>query len=148
MKYSYRCEEHGEFLSETRADRDACPFHSPTNLHFGKRVWGFLANTDFQPYYSPSFGQVINSRQHAKTLAKIQNEEHFARHGVEAHYEVIDTHDDEAVGINTAEKEHVMEETRRHAVNGAAWSEARKEEIQREKDRLRAEKDQKESVDA
>lgn len=142
-RYEYKCPNHGHFIAYENHDSMACDCGLTS-----KRVWRFHADTDFQPYYSPSFGQVINSRQHAKTLAKIQNEEHFAKWGVEAHYEVIDTHDDAAVGIDTAEKEHVAEETRRHAVNGAAWSEERLNEIQKQKDDLRAEKDSKESVDA
>jgi hypothetical protein len=140
LQYTYRCPRHGEFRDTFRGDSFICDCGERS-----RRIWSFRADTDFQPYYSPSFGQVINSRQHAKQLAKIANEEHFARHGVEAHYEVIDTHDDEAVNIDTAEKEYVAEETRRHAVNGAAWSQERFAEIKAEKDRLRAEK---ESVDA
>jgi len=140
LRYTYRCPVHGEFSDTYHGDSFLCDCGQKS-----KRVWSFRMDTDFEPYYSPSFGTVINSRRHAKQLAKIQNEEHWARHGVEAHYEVIDTHDDEAVGINTEEKKMVAEETRRHAVNGAAWSEARFAEIKAEKDRLRAEK---ESVDA
>lgn len=147
MRYTYRCPEHGEFTSETRADRDCCPVEE-RHLHFGKRIWSFRADTDFQPYYSPSFGQVINSRQHAKTLAKIQNEEHFAKWGVEAHYEVVETHDDAAFNLDTEEKKHYGEETERRKVNSKEWVAKRDAELQAERDKKRAEKDAKESVDA
>lgn len=138
MQYGYRCETCGPFDSVIRDDREDCPGCGRP----ARRVWRFKVDTSFEPYYAPSFGTIVRSRTHAKDLAKIASEEQTIRTGIESHYEVVDTHDDEAVGIDKAEKEHYAEETRRHAVNGAAWSTERLNEIQAERDRLRAEKDQ------
>lgn len=126
MRYTYICDVCGPYDSDTRADWSDCM----KCYGIGRRDWGFHVDTSFEPYFAPSFGQVVNSRTHAKDLAKIASEEATLRTGVEAHYEVVDTHDDAAVGINTEEKKAAGEETRRRAVNGAAWSQERVKEIE------------------
>jgi len=144
MNYTYICPIHGEFSTNLRADWDWCNHEDGYVVcaEAAKRVWHFRVDVGFEPYYAPSFGTVVRSRTHAKDLAKIASEEATLRTGIESSYTVVDTHDDAAVGIDTEEKKHYGEETRRHAVNGAAWSAERRAELQAERDRLRAEKDQ------
>jgi hypothetical protein len=123
MKYAYRCEVHGPIESEYRNDFIYCDFCAEENqLVEAKRQWGFHVDLSFEPYFAPSFGTVVKSRTHAKDLAKIASEEATIRTGVPHDYAVVDTHDDAAVGIDTAEKKAEQENTRRFAVNGAAWS--------------------------
>lgn len=118
---------HGPILSETRSDFIQCC------SQVAKRDWRFRLDTSFEPYFAPSFGQVVRSRTHAKDLAKIASEEATLRTGIPHDYAVIDTHDDAAAGVDTAHKLDVLDETRRHAVNGAAWSKERVAEISAEK---------------
>lgn len=113
-----------------RADWVLCPACGEVEFETkAKRDWNFHLDYSFEPYYAPSFGTVVKSRTHAKDLAKIASEEATRRLGFEHDFQVVDTHDDEAVGINTDEKKAEMENTRRWAVNGAAWCEERKSEI-------------------
>ena len=109
-------------------------------MHGAKRVWSFIVDSSFEPYYAPSFGCVVNSRTHAKDLAKIASEEATLRTGIPHNYEVIDTHDDEAAGVDTEHKKHVLDETRKFAVNGAAWSHERLAEINAAKAQVTAER--------
>ena len=146
MKYTYRCDAHGYMDSTVRADFIYCPYCPESDE--AKRQWGFNVDLSFEPYFAPSFGTVVKSRTHAKDLAKIASEEATLRTGVPHDYTVVDTHDDAAVGINTDEKKAEMDNSRRFAVNGAAWSEQRLAEIKADKDRIRAEKDAKKTVDA
>ncbi len=127
VQYAYRCGTHGTVTSDARADFIYCPY-CPGCVE-AKRDWRFHADFSFEPYFAPSFGTVVKSRSHAKDLAKIASEEATLRTGVPHDFSVIDTHDDAAVGINTDEKKAEMENTRRFAVNGAAWSEQRLKEI-------------------
>lgn len=141
MRYGYLCQEHGAIDSLTRADFIFCPMCSEDGIdREARRDWHFIIDSSFEPYWAPSFGQVITSRTHAKDLAKIRSEEQTLRTGIPHNYEVIDTHDDEAAGVNTEHKKAIQEETRRHAVNGAAWSQERFAEIQKVKDEKRAER--------
>lgn len=127
VQYAYQCGTHGTVTSDARADFIYCPY-CPGCVE-AKRDWRFHADFSFEPYFAPSFGTVVKSRSHAKDLAKIASEEATLRTGVPHDFSVIDTHDDAAVGINTDEKKAEMENTRRFAVNGAAWSEQRLKEI-------------------
>ena len=139
MQYGFNCDFHGEITTNFRADFVYCPYGE--EIHEAKRDWGFHLDTSFEPYFAPSFGTVVRSRTHAKDLAKIASEEATHRLGYEHNFEVVDTHDDAAVGIDTEQKKAVMENTRRFAVNGAAWSQERLAEIQAKKvevDRTRA----------
>src|SRR5271166_6325103 len=135
MRYGYRCAEHGPIDSVVRADFLWCPMCDEDGIaRRALRDWRFRADMSFEAYFSPSFGTIVKSRNHAKDLAKIASETQTLRTGIEHSYEVIDTHDDAAAGVDTAHKEHVREETRRFAVNGAAWSTERLNEIQNQKD--------------
>ena len=131
MRYGFICQQHGEFETNFRADAAWCPYG--TDMHEAKRDWAFIVDSSFEPYFAPSFGTVVKSRTHAKDLAKIASEEQTLRTGIPHNYEVIDTHDDEAAGVNTEHKKHEMENTRRFAVNGAAWSQERLAEINAQK---------------
>ncbi len=150
MRYTYRCPIHGEFDQDLRADAALCGWFEGNRLcrREAKRVWSWHNDTSFEPYYAPSFGQVVNSRSHAQDLAKITSEETTLRTGIETHYEVVDTHDDAAVGIDTAEKEAEKENTRRFAVNGAVWSAERRAEIAAEKAKVTEDRKAKVEVDA
>jgi len=138
MRYGFICDQHGEFDTNFRADSAWCPFGD--DMHEAKRDWHFIVDSSFEPYYAPSFGTVVKSRTHAKDLAKIASEEATLRLGFEHNFQVVDTHADEAVGVNTEEKKMVQEETRRHAVNGAAWSHERLAEINAQKAKVTAER--------
>jgi hypothetical protein len=105
-----------------------------------QRVWGFNVDIGFQEHYAPAFGTVVKSRSHAETLAKIASEQNFLRTGIESNCQVIDAMDDEAVGITKEEKDHYLADTRRAAVNSAAWNARRARELDAERDRKRAEK--------
>ena len=145
-KYGYHCLTHGDILTNFPADKIECPYGD--DEHPARRDWRFKVDMPMEPYYSPSFGTVITSRRHAAELAKIKSEEQTARTGIEHHYTLVDTHDDEAVGINKDEKEHWREESRRHAINGATWSKERIDEIQRDKESKAAARTQQEEVSA
>jgi hypothetical protein len=136
VKYTYHCDRHGEFDSPVRADEAQCPM-AP---HMARRVWAFQMDRPLEPYWSPSFGCVIKSKQHAMDLAKIKSEEQTLRTGIPHDYVVVETHDDEAVGIDTAQKEDILEDTRRHAVNSAAWSNERLMEVATKKAERKAKK--------
>lgn len=138
LRYGYICEEHGSVTTDFRADSIWCP-HGETT-HGAKRDWRFHADYSFQPYFAPSFGQVVKSRTHARDLAKIASEEATLRTGIPHDYRVIDTHDDEAAGVDTAHKLEVLDNTRRHAVNGAVWSQERLKEIEAHKAKVTAER--------
>lgn len=141
MRYGYTCQEHGSIESVTRADFIFCPMCDEDGIdREARRDWRFIIDTSFEAYWAPSFGQVVKSRTHAKDLAKIASEEQTLRTGIPHDYAVIDTHDDAAAGVNTEHKKEIQAETRRHAVNGAAWSQERFAEIQRQKDAKRAER--------
>jgi hypothetical protein len=138
VRYGYVCPDCGPVTSSERAAEIFCPrcldlldpeSHEPQSIGRAKRDWRFHLDYSFQPYYAPSFGTVVNSRSHAKDLAKVASEEATRRLGYEHDFRVVDTHDDAAVGVDTAEKEAVKENTRRFAVNGAAWSKERLKEI-------------------
>ena len=131
MNYGFICNIHGEITTNFRADFVYCPYGE--EVHEAKREWNFHQDSSFEPYFAPSFGCVVNSRTHAKELAKIASEEATHRLGFEHNFEVVDTHDDEAVGIDTDQKKAVMENSRRFAVNGAAWSKERLAEIDAQK---------------
>jgi hypothetical protein len=135
VRYGYICEQHGPFTLEISGDYNWCRCGREA-----KRDWRFHLDKSFEPYYAPSFGTVVNSRSHAKDLAKIASEEATLRLGYEHDFQVVDTHDDAAVGIDTEQKKAVMENTRRHAVNGAAWSQERMAEIDRQKAQVTAER--------
>lgn len=143
VRYTYRCGLHGSLDSEIRADSIECP-HCRGEA---KRDWRFHVDFSFEPYFAPSFGTVVKSRTHAKDLAKIASEEATLRTGVPHDYTVVDTHDDAAVGINTEEKKAELENTRRFAVNGAAWSHERRKEIADAKKKVDAERLQKKIED-
>jgi hypothetical protein len=113
---------------------------------FGKRDWKFRFRPSLPEHYSPAFGQVITSERQARDLAKAASAENYLRTGIESDYQVIDAYDDEAVGIDTEEKKAASEEARRRAVNGAAWTAKRLQQIETETERLR--KESVESVDA
>lgn len=125
MLYAYKCSTCGPFDSATRADSITCACGQNA-----KRNWMFKADIPFEAYYSPVFGQVVNSKRHAKDLAKAASAEHTARTGMEANFEVIDLMDDEAVGIKKEEKEFYAAQTRQAAIEGAATAPERKAEIQ------------------
>lgn len=138
MNYGYICDEHGPITADFRADFVYCP-HGET-IHDARRDWTFHLDYSFEPYYAPSFGTVVRSRTHAKDLAKIASEEATHRLGYEHDFQVVDTHDDAAVGVDTEAKKAVMENTRRFAVNGAAWSQERLREIAEAKAKVTAER--------
>lgn len=144
MRYGYRCEDHGSIDTDFRADWAWCPYGE--DMHRAKREWSFIVDSSFEPYFAPSFGTIVKSRTHAKDLAKIASEEATIRTGIPHNYEVIETHDDEAAGVDTEHKKHVLDETRRFAVNGAAWSQERLAEINAAKAQVTA--DRKAKVDA
>ena len=143
MRYAYTCPTHGTIESTTRFDYIICPvcvemwdipgWREDHGIEKAKRDWRFRVDTSFEPYFAPSFGQVVKSRTHAKDLAKIASEEATLRTGIPHDYAVIDTHDDAAAGVDTAHKLDVLDETRRHAVNGAAWSKERVAEVEKAK---------------
>lgn len=143
VQYTYRCPVHGEFDSISQGDFAECGYFTGNKIcrTESRRVWSWHNDKSFEPYFAPSFGTVVTSRQHAKDLAKIASEEQTLRTGVEHNYEVIDTHDDEAAGVDTAHKEAVAEETRRTVVNDAAWNARRLAKIDEEKQRKRAERE-------
>jgi hypothetical protein len=138
MRYAYKCPTHGSIDSDCRADFIFCPICP--GFEEAKRDWRFHPDFSFEPYFAPSFGTVVKSRTHANDLAKIASEEATLRSGVPHDFAVIDTHDDAAVGINTEEKKAEMDNTRRWAVNGAAWCEERKKEIAESKRKVDAER--------
>lgn len=153
MQYGYVCRACGPFTSDFRDDRIICPYcfvpdrgEDISEFRWAKRDWGFHLDTSFEAYYAPSFGTVVKSRTHAKDLAKIASEEATIRTGIPHDYAVIDTHDDAAAGVDTDHKLAVLDETRRHAVNGAAWSQERVKEIETAKANRTAERNPK--VDA
>jgi hypothetical protein len=151
MRYAYRCPVHGPIDSEIRADLILCdrPYircEELTCMEEAKRDWGFHVDLSFEPYFAPSFGTVVKSRTHAKDLAKIASEEATLRTGVPHDYAVVDTHDDAAVGINTDEKKAEQENSRRFAVNGAAWSEQRLKEIADAKAKVTEERNAKKAL--
>jgi hypothetical protein len=153
LLYTYRCPEHGEFDIKDRGDYAICGYFylgktPPVCGREAKRVWSFIVDSSFEPYYAPSFGQVVKSRTHAKDLAKIASEEQTLRTGIEHNYKVVETHDDAAVGINTDEKKAELDNTRRFAVNGAAWSAERRKEIKEARAKVKAERLAKQAVDA
>lgn len=135
MRYGYLCPDCGPIQRSQPRDwvRCECGWQA-------KRDWRFHLDYSFEPYYAPSFGTVVKSRTHAKDLAKIASEEATRRLGFDHDYTVVDTHDDEAVGIDTEAKKAEMENTRRWAVNGAAWGEERKKEIDAAKAKVTAER--------
>ena len=142
MRYAYVCPMHGSMSATVRTDFIHCMIEDDDGLCIlrAKRDWRFHLDTSFEPYFAPSFGTVVNSRSHAKDLAKIASEEATRRLGFEHDFQVVDTHDDEAVGIDTEAKKAEMENTRRFAVNGAAWSEERLKEINKAKAKVTAER--------
>ena len=79
------------------------------------------------------------SERQARELAKAASAENYLRTGIESDYQIIDAHDDEAVGIDTAEKEAAAEERRRRTVNGAAWTAKRLREIEQAQEKARQE---------
>ena len=141
MQYGYTCPVHGSIESDCRSDFIYCPYCS--GCREAKRDWRFRVDLSFEPYFAPSFGTVVKSRTHAKDLAKIASEEATVRTGVPHDFAVVDTHDDAAVGINTDEKKAELDNTRRFAVNGAAWSHVRRQEIAADKKRVDGERQQK-----
>jgi hypothetical protein len=130
MKYGYRCPTCGDFRSAERADAILC---GECGLP-AKRDWRFHLDYSFEPYFAPSFGCVVNSRSHARDLTKIASEEQSARLGFDVDLQLVDTHDDAAVGIDTDEKLHQAEQTRRFVVSDAAF----KAKELRERDERRA----------
>jgi hypothetical protein len=138
LRYGYVCQQHGPLTTDFRADAIYCP-HGET-VHEANRDWTFHLDYSFEPYFAPSFGTVVRSRTHAKDLAKIASEEATRRLGFDHDYQVVDTHDDEAVGVDTEAKKAQMENTRRFAVNGAAWSKERLREINEAKAKVTAER--------
>jgi hypothetical protein len=153
LRYGYICPTHGPFLREMRFDWVVCHVILSEGYGFqnycgekSKRDWRFHADYSFEPYFAPSFGTVVKSRTHAKDLAKIASEEATLRTGIPHDYSVIDTHDDAAAGVDTAQKLDALDNTRRHAVNGAAWSQERVKEIEASKAQVTAER--KKKVDA
>ena len=142
MRYGYRCPDHGTIDSIIRDDYLICPMCAEDGrIQRARRDWRFTIDDSFEPYYAPSFGQVIKSKTHARDLAKIASETQTLRTGIEHDYTLVETHDDAAVGIDTAEKIAATEETRRRAVNGAAWNAKRLREIKDIKDAKRAARD-------
>lgn len=135
MRYGYLCPMCGPFTQTVRSDEALCRCGQ-----IARRDWRFHLDYSFEPYYAPSFGTVVKSRTHAKDLAKIASEEATRRLGFDHDYTVVDTHDDEAVGIDTEAKNAEMENTRRWAVNGAAWGEERKKEIDAAKAKVTADR--------
>ena len=99
-----------------------------------KRDWRFHLDFSFEPYFAPSFGCVVNSRSHAKDLTKIASEEQSARLGFDVDLQLVDTHDDAAVGIDTEEKKAEAEKTRAFTVSNAAHQ----AKVLRERDERRA----------
>ena len=134
MRYGYRCPRCGPQDSAIRADTILC--------HCGltaKRDWKFRFRPSLPEHFSPAFGQVITSERQARELAKAASAENYLRTGIESDYQIIDAHDDEAVGIDTAEKEAAAEERRRRTVNGAAWTAKRLREIEQAQEKARQE---------
>ena len=146
MQYAYRCPECGPLDSDIRADALVCQVCGGKAL----RDWSFKVDTSFEPHYSPAFGTVVQSRRHAKDLAKAASAEAYLRTGMEADYQVVDVFDDEAFGITgdkAEEKKMRAAETRQRLTQDAAKTAAdlRKAEEAREAKRLAKEAD---SVDA
>jgi len=141
MIYSYYCQFCGPLDSVMRGDWIICEGCKAK----AKRDWRFRADT-FPEHFAPAFGRTISSRRQAKELAKAASAEAYLRTGLEADYQVVDAHDDAAVGIDKAEKEAAGEETRRRAVNGAAWNAKRLATLESERQAKRAAKNTK--VDA
>ena len=115
MRYTYVCARCGPFDYSHADDWIHCSCGERA-----KRDWSFHADFSFQPYFAPSFGQVVRSRTHAKDLAKIASEEQTLRTGIETNLTVVDTHDDAAVGIDTEHKKAIQEQTRKFTVANAA----------------------------
>jgi hypothetical protein len=125
--YGYLCKIHGELQSTARADFIYCPVCPGCTE--AKRDWSWHNDFSFVPYYAPSFGQVVKSRTHAKDLAKIASEEATLRQGVEHNFQVVDTHDDAAVGVDTDHKNHIKEMSRKYAIDNAAGSKLAKQKV-------------------
>jgi hypothetical protein len=133
VNYAYICEHCGPWVATVRADRLE---HDCGKV--SRRDWRFKVDLPFEPYYSPVFNTVVNSKNHARDLAKAASAEATARTGRDVNYEVIDLMDDEAVGITKEEKAHYAAKTREAAVKGAAAAPERKAEHDAERESVDA----------
>ena len=139
MHYAYRCPNCGPLDSEVRADWVVCEVCEG----LARRDWSFKVEPSFEAHFAPAFGTVVNSRRHAKDLAKAASAEAYLRTGVESDYQVVDAFDDEAVGITgdkAEEKKMRAAETRQRMTQDAAQTAKRLRKIDAERDAKRAAK--------